>query len=189
MIRGGSHLHSAWPQVMGLGCLLIWGPLLAIYLRNFQWERRSVAWYYATVVWWNGLLLSGVLSFLPGALDAVKFTHVLVAHAHLAMAGFLASLNMLILCNISTSANRVHEVLTSAIGLWCWNAALFLHLAALAVIAVEEIRNPAGFFSGSMKVLYLLRSIPGVMMALTSAWWAVRIFCISDSPRPVAAGL
>jgi cytochrome c oxidase cbb3-type subunit 1 len=161
--------HHDWRQVAGLGTLLLWIPLLASYLRAVQWNKGSRLWLTATLCWWSVLVVSGFLEFFPGILDRAKFTHALVAHAHLAMAGLLTSFNILLLTNIGgvsgSLANRVPFAL--------WHLGLVGHLIALAVVATLET-SPAGWLfqrSSAQETLYVLRLCAGLVMAAASIWW------------------
>ncbi len=66
----------------------------------FGWAPVSRRWLGAAFVWWCLLVLTGWLDFLPGISERVKFTNVLVAHSHLAMAGMVTSLNVALLLNL-----------------------------------------------------------------------------------------
>jgi cytochrome c oxidase cbb3-type subunit 1 len=83
--------HREWQQWLSLGSLTLWIPLMPIYYRGFAWPKESKRWRMATLVWFGILTATGWFSFLPHVLDHLKFTDGLVAHSHLAMAGFVTS--------------------------------------------------------------------------------------------------
>jgi len=186
-LQGGSHSPDDWRQVTGLGTLLVWVPLVSIHLRHYGWQSGSRKWLVATLVWWAILVVSGFMTFLPGVLERLKFTHALVAHAHLAMAGLLTSLNMLILGNLDPSAHTAARVLFNPSTFAVWQASLALHLLALCMIAASEIRAPESVFEGGLSGLYWMRLIAGAMMAAVSLWWTCRVFAPASRPSPVAS--
>ena len=177
--------HRDWRQMTGLGSLLIWAPLLAHHLRRFSWASGSRLWLSATIVWWALLVVSGFSEFLPGILDHLKFTHGLVAHAHLAMGGLLMSYNVLVLLNLSEGGARAPEILSGRLAFIFWQAGLALHLAALACLAGAEIENPGRFFSGGSVWLFWARFIAGAVMAAVSIQWAWRAGMSNEPPETV----
>lgn len=93
--RGGT--HHQWEQILGLALLIPWIWLIPRCWSDFTWPAGSVFWRRAALLWWAVLVALGWLEFLPGVLDRMKFTNGLVAHSHLAMAGFTSSY-VLLLC-------------------------------------------------------------------------------------------
>jgi len=166
--------HADWRQIAALGSLLIWAPVLGRHLGCFVWARGSGLWLSAAIVWWALLVASGFAAFLPGILDHIKFTHGLVAHAHLAMGGLLTSYNVLVLLNLSGASTRTIQILSGRVAFFFWQAALVLHLAALTGIACVEIENPGRFFSGGAGWLFWMRFTAGAVMAGVSVRWAWR---------------
>jgi len=162
--------HGDWRQIAGLGALLAWIPLLGIRLRGFRWEAGSCRWLTATLWWWGLLVLSGFFEFCPGILDRAKFTHALVAHSHLAMAGLLTSFNMLVLSNLGS---RSSQPLVNPAPFALWHFGLAAHLFALAGLAVFEASDPAWLLQSpaAMGSLYLLRLVAGIVMTVASIWW------------------
>ena len=67
-------------------------------------------------------------------LDRIKFTHILVAHSHLAMAGFLTNMNMLVLSNISDPESAAVKSLNHPVPYFAWQGALAFHIACLVGI-------------------------------------------------------
>jgi len=177
--------HRDWRQIAGMGSLMIWTPMLAHHLRCFIWAPASRLWLSATIAWWALLVVSGFSGFLPGILDRLKFTHGLVAHAHLAMGGLLMSYNMLLLVNLSDAGARVSDILASRPAFVFWQAGLTFHMVALMGIAGEEIKNPGRFFSGGAVWLFWMRFIAGAVMAAVSIFWAWRVGVLKEPPENV----
>ena len=163
--------HHDWRQIAGLGTLLAWIPLLSIFLRGVEWNEGSRRWLNATLCWWSLLVATGFLEFCPGILDRAKFTHALVAHAHLAMAGLLTSFNMLLLTNLGPTSGPLAKRAPFAL----WHAGLAGHLTALGALATFEAMDAGWLFQRSSMeaTLYLLRLLAGVVMTVASIWWLV----------------
>ncbi|MDD4932353.1 MAG: hypothetical protein PHO89_02665, partial [Methylacidiphilaceae bacterium] len=79
LLNHGDQANRDWRQIGGLASLLIWIPLLPLYLRSFAWSDRSRLWGISFAGWWTALVLTGFTFFLPGILDSAKFSHLLVA--------------------------------------------------------------------------------------------------------------
>ncbi len=92
---GGTHRDPL--QILAMAFLLPWVWLLPWDWAGFQWPDGSVIWRRASLLWWGLLVVSGFLMYQPGLLDRIKFTQGLVAHSHLAMAGFTTSFCALLL--------------------------------------------------------------------------------------------
>lgn len=166
--RGGSHFTL--PQIVGLGLLLPWIGWISREWRNFEWPERSVFWKRSMLVWWAVLVIAGWLEFLPGVLDRMKFTNGLVAHAHLAMAGFTSSFGLLLLTLLG--GDKVAAALSR--GGWLWNAAVGLHVVVLMLCGWLE----GGSFSWIegqplwREVAFFIRLLCGlVMLAIAMRWW------------------
>jgi len=170
--------HHDLRQIAGLGTLLIWIPLLAIHLRGFQWNAGSRRWLTATLCWWCLLVGTGFLEFCPGILDRTKFTHALVAHAHLAMAGLVTSFNMLLLTNLGPAAGPLAKRGPFAL----WHAGLVGHLVTLALLAGYEASDAGWLFQRSETEagLYIARLCAGAIMAGASVWWLANVTRSSD---------
>ncbi len=175
LARHGNSSHRQWGQVIALGSLLLWVPVLTRYLRRFAWTPPSRLWLQATLWWWAALVSSGFVSFLPGLLDRIKFTHALVAHAHLAMAGLLTSVNMLVLLNLSEPATPVASPLVNWSAFLCWHGGLLLQIIALFCLAKIEIDHPGQLFSGAGGKLYVARLCGGMLMAGASFYWMIAV--------------
>jgi len=167
--------HVDWRQILGLASLLAWAPLGAAYMRAFDWGIESQRWLWAISAWWALLILSGFISFLPGVLDHFKFTHALVAHAHLAMAGFLTSLNLLMLGNLKDHSPGVSQILGRRKPFVIWHGALLLHLIALSGLATAEIESAGRFVIDDASGWALVRLIAGLVMAAVSIHWSMHM--------------
>ena len=86
---GGTH-RDPW-QILPMLLLLPWCWLIPRDWGRFDWPGGSAVWRRAMLGWWAVLVVSGVVMFQDGVLDRLKFTQGLVAHTHLAMAGFTTS--------------------------------------------------------------------------------------------------
>lgn len=166
-IGHGDASHYRPDQIIGLGSLVIWLPLAWWYGRAFQWAPASRPWLAAAFGWWVLLVLSGWFIFLPGVADRVKFTNVLVAHSHLAMAGLVTSLHLALLLNLG-SGRAPH--ITS---FWLWQAGCILHIAALVWLGWQEAAQPTllQIRGGMADLCYGLRLASGGVMLLASVDW------------------
>ena len=97
LLEHGDASHHSAGQIVGLGLLLCWVPMLWAYGRGWRWSPFARPWSIAAGVWWGLLVISGWVTFLPGVSESWKFTHALVGHAHLAMAGLVTSVNFVVL--------------------------------------------------------------------------------------------
>jgi cytochrome c oxidase cbb3-type subunit I len=163
----GHASHHARAQIAALGTLLAWAPLLWVYYRGFAWPVASRRWLAAALGWWVVLLASGWWTFLPGVSERFKFTHVLVAHAHLAMAGVVTSLGGALLAALGRAPGG------GAAAFWTWQLACGAHLVALAALGFGETADAAGFFGGDAWVTPLLaaRLAAGALMFAASVAW------------------
>ena len=174
-ISHGNSSHFDWRQAGALASLIFWVPMLALYWRGFAWTRESRQWLNATLVWWTLLVVTGIIAFLPGILDRFKFTHILVAHSHLAMAGYLTSMNMLVLSNLANPVSPAVKSIVLPVPFLAWQMALVLHLASLIGTGWMESANPELWFTGGMKGLLWARLGAGAVMAGVSFYWAVGV--------------
>jgi cytochrome c oxidase cbb3-type subunit 1 len=147
--RGHASHHSP-AQIAALGTLLAWAPLLGVYYRGFAWPASAWRWLQAAWVWWTLLLASGWLTFWPGVSERFKFTEVLVAHAHLAMAGAVTSLGAALLAALGRAPGG------GAAGFWAWQLGLAVQLAALIGLGIGGTADLGGYFVGSAWVTALL---------------------------------
>jgi cytochrome c oxidase cbb3-type subunit I len=184
---GMGHHDSSnhWPsQFLGLGSLLPWMVAMPTYYQSFDWPRQSCRWRMSLLFWWMLLLASGWFAFLPGVLDHLKFTDGLVAHSHLAMAGFVSSMNLFLLANLLESEA---ECLNTRWAFYAWQGGLAIYIVSMAVAGWIEGGDPAftivpGF---TRDLLYSVRLAGGVLMFAASAHWLVGVtHRLRSRPQP-----
>jgi cytochrome c oxidase cbb3-type subunit 1 len=181
----GDRSHRQAIEIAAVASTLLWVPLLDRHLLRLRWPASSMRWLRAFRAWWGLLVASAVIAFLPGVLDRIKFTNVLVAHAHVAMAGALSSFLVLLL----QAANRdsAFEALAGdRAGFVTWNGGMALMTAALIAVGVLESRAPGTLFRPDALVdaLYGTRAIGGLAMLLASIRWLRAALSIERSPLP-----
>jgi len=164
-VRGGTHF-DAW-EMFAMLYLLPWAWLIPRDWRGFDWPENTAVWRGAMLGWWGVLVISGLAMYAPGVLDHLKFTQGLVAHSHLAMAGFTTSF-----CGLLIS-------LLTGNSLGGWKSVSAWHLAVLCMVAVlsamgwregtsvEWMAVPAGWREAGLT----LRLLCGVVMWGASARW------------------
>jgi cytochrome c oxidase cbb3-type subunit 1 len=119
---GGTHFQ--FHQIGAMALLLPWAWLVPWDWAGFTWPEGTRGWRRGVFGWWGLLVLTGVTMYLPGLLDRIKFTQGLVAHSHLAMAGFTTSFCALVL--VALTGRRLGG--GRAVAAW--------HGAALAMVLV-----------------------------------------------------
>lgn len=176
----GNASHDAPGQIAGLALLLAWVPLAHRFARRYAWPAACTPWLRAASAWWALLVVSGWLTFLPGPSALLKFSHGLVAHAHLAMACWLTAVLHVLLNALGTGGRTAGG--RSAFVLWQAGAAV--HLAALALLAAAESSDPAALFLGDPGVgaLLGLRLLAGVAMLAASALWLRSSWIPNEGP-------
>lgn len=174
---GGHETNRSFAAVFGLALLLGWIPLLGWRLKAFVWNASAQAWLRAGLVWWALLVVSGFLTYLPDLLDRYKFTHLLVAHAHLAMAGVVSCVGWAFLHSLDGASPDRRWVRR------CWNGALAVHLAALVALAWLETEHAGALYSnnGYVRCWLGLRLGAGIVMTGASLVWLADLF------RPASA--
>jgi cytochrome c oxidase cbb3-type subunit 1 len=163
---GGTHF-DVW-QIGAMLCLVPWAWIIPQDWKKFTWPSGTLTWRFAAISWWGILVISGVTMFFPSLLDHLKFTQGLVAHSHLAMAGFTTSFCALLI--VSVTNNKIGGRFTISL----WNAAALGMIGTLAWMGWREgdtyswmISNPAW-----RQVGFVLRTMFGTIMLTTSAvWW------------------
>jgi len=168
-----SFLSSSWIfwTVLTVGLLVVFGP------RHPRTPDEHVPldparlWLAAFAVWGSALVFTAVAMFLPGMLERTKFTDVLVAHAHLAMAGMLTAFDGLLLLLLGSS--RVREALARPLPFLLWQAGAVGLILALA--AAGTIEAAAGGFAAphrsAIGIFYGLRWLGGAAMLAASWLW------------------
>lgn len=170
VISHGHASHHAPSQILALGTLMIWGPLMSLQFRRYHWPVQARRWLRAAAGWWCVLLVSGWLTFLPGVSEQLKFTHALVAHAHLALAGLVTSMGAVILIALGRGPGG------GAMAFWAWQLACVAHVVVLSVLGVLETDHAAEFFTGAKWVdeLLGLRLASGLIMLAASVAWIIK---------------
>jgi cytochrome c oxidase cbb3-type subunit 1 len=168
----GDHSHHEIAQIAGLASLGIWPPLLVRHLRRFDWPGRVRPWLWAFGAWGTALPLTAVPLFLPGVLERVKFTSVLVGHAHLAMAGFVSSFVMLLLV-VLVQQSRLRDAFTARMPFALWQIGLVLLVTSLTLLGLVEQQNPGLLYRSAPAIdaLQAARWLAGALMLGASLAW------------------
>lgn len=166
IIDRGNVSHHAPSQVAALAVLLLWIPLLPLFWERHDWPPAARAWLRGASAWWALLVVGGWISFLPGVSEAQKFTHGLVGHAHLAMAGLVTSVNgaMIVVLSGRPAPRAVFQL---------WQAGCVVYVAAMLALGSLEAGHVAALFrsEGWTQALLGARLAGGVAMAGASAGW------------------
>lgn len=183
----GDVSHHRPGQFLALASLIIWWPLGRWYLATFRWPEATRPWQRALGAWSALLLASGVLATTPGILERWKFTHVMVGHVHLALAGVCTCLCVLILQGLDHTHGldpkhspdhepRISRALGAPRVAALWNAGLAVHVAALTWLGHLEGLDPQILWSGSTAVttLFAVRWLAGATMTVASVVWCLR---------------
>lgn len=162
--RGGTHRDLL--QITAMGLLLPWPWLIARDWLAFAWPERSRVWCAMVFFWWALLVASGFVMFLPGVLDHLKFTNALVAHSHLAMAGFTTSFCALLL---RLTGNRFGSGASASL----WHIGALAMILVLAATGWMEGSRPGWLIgdAGWRFILYGLRALCGLLMLAASIHW------------------
>lgn len=163
--------HTSPGQIVALGTLLAWVPLLALEWRAWIWPAAARCWLGAALGWWGLLVASGWLVFLPGLSEAMKFTHGLVAHAHLALAGVVTSVNALMLATLSRRPTP-----PGVFGLWQLGCAL--QVLVLAALGAVEAERAGDLFRSEpwTQAAFAVRLGGGLLMLAASLRWLRDLF-------------
>ena len=132
---GGTHFD--WWQNVSLLLMPPWAWLLARDWAGFSWLRASRGWRTAMFGWWGLLVVTAYLMYFPWILDRIKFTQGLVAHSHLAMAGFTTSFCALLA--VLLTGRRVGGFVTISI----WQISVALMIITLAAMGWHEGAEPS----------------------------------------------
>jgi cytochrome c oxidase cbb3-type subunit 1 len=166
--RGGT--HHEWQQRAGLALLLPWVYLIPLWWRGFSWPAHSLFWRRSVLCWWAVLVITGWLEFLPGLLDRMKFTNGLVAHSHLAMAGFTSS--YVLLLAVALGGERLaHHLRRQA---WWWHGAVGGYVVLMLWCGWMEGADASWMTEMPMwrELCYISRLLLGTVMAVVSwRWW------------------
>jgi cytochrome c oxidase cbb3-type subunit 1 len=176
-INHGDASHHQLDQIIGVGSLLLWIPVVVGYTRAFAWREGSAPWLRAAFVWWTLLVVTGWLTFLPGISERLKFTNALVAHSHLAMAGLVTSLHAAILFNLPGRWSPPRW------SFWLWQAACALHIGSLLWLGWAEGNDASILYvrGGLADVCYGLRFLAGLAMLAASIAWLRAAWTTNES--------
>lgn len=168
-----AHTHPL--QLVALFSLLPWVYGVPVYLRRFAWSATERRWLRSFLIWAAALLASGLGAFVPGVLEAVKFTNVLVAHAHLAMAGMATSFAALVLAALNRDG-RLAALFDDGAAFALWHGGMIVQVAALTAVGALEASNAAILFRAAPAValLYLVRALAGAAMLTAALRWSGR---------------
>jgi cytochrome c oxidase cbb3-type subunit 1 len=113
------------------------------------------------------LVVTGLLMYQPGVLDRLKFTQGLVAHSHLAMAGFTTSFCALLLVLIT------RRRMGGAASVITWHAAALLMIVTLALMGWMEGANPSWMSAQPLwrETGLVVRAACGGLMFVVSVLW------------------
>lgn len=165
--RHGHESHHSTAQIVALGTLGVWGVWLPVHFRQYSWPASARLWLRGAACWWVLLIASGWLTFLPGISEQLKFSHALVAHAHLALAGVVTSAGAAILATVG------RPPWGGAASFWAWQVGCALHVIVLATLGSLEAAHADAFFTGADWIVGLLalRLLAGAIMFITSIAW------------------
>jgi cytochrome c oxidase cbb3-type subunit 1 len=162
--------HRDWLQIAALGSASLWAVLLPLSGTCFRWTG-SLAWRWACLAWFGILVVSGWISFLPGYLDHIKFTDGLVAHSHLAMAGFTTSFCMHLLSAVVPGG--VAQSLNRRLPFIAWHLATLGYVLLMSAAGLLEGRDPAFTHTSNWprELLYGGRTLCGAVLTAVSLFW------------------
>jgi len=171
---GGTHYD--WWQILGLALLAPWLWLVPYAWESYRWPVGAREWRIWVYIWWAVLIVSGWIDYLPEVLDRVKFTNGQVAHGHLAMAGFVSALGMVLLVCVSDVATHLRG------GVKMWNAAVAGYVSSMALCGWGEGGGHAWMselpeWRGGLLAVRLACGL--VMLAVSLMWWWEEV----DLPR------
>ncbi len=177
----GDRSHRDPLASAAVATLVVWAWLLPRHLGSFAWPAASVRWRRAFYAWGGVLVGSAVVSFLPGVLDAMKFTNVLVAHAHLAMAGMATSFAAMLL--IALAPGAMARALGGRGAFAAWHLGAVVHVVAMTAAGAREIALPGITFraDGWITGLYAARAAGGAAMLGASLVWLTRALARGDA--------
>lgn len=164
---GGTHFD--WWQNFSLLLMPPWAWLLARDWQGFSWPRDSRVWRVAMFGWWGLLVLTGYLMYFPWILDRIKFTQGLVAHSHLAMAGFTTSFCALLV--VFLTGKRVGGMVSVTL----WHLAAVVMIITLATMGWKEGGEPSWMLMnpGWREMGLTMRSVSGALMLSVSTGWLI----------------
>ena len=166
------HEHRHPGQIACLASLVLWLGLLPWYFARQGWSRPCLRWRKAMFFWLGLLIVNGLVSFLPGILDRLKFSDALVAHSHLAMAGFTTSFLIFVLQQILPE--RLSGIFDDGRLFAAWHLATVIYVVAMMTSGLMAAVDPAfTIHPGPLRnVLYFVRLLCGaVLFTVSLSWW------------------
>lgn len=162
---GGTHYDPH--QIFSMLFLLPWVWWLPRDWAGFVWPDGSRVWRAAMFGWWGILVVTSLLMYRVGVLDRIKFTQGLVAHSHLAMAGFTTSFCALLL--VLVTRRRMGGNLSVAV----WHVAALIMIVTLAAMGWSEGANPSWMSAQPLwrELGLVIRTLCGALMLAVSAFW------------------
>lgn len=167
-VMGGTHYDPH--QVFSMLFLLPWVWLLPRDWKRFEWPEGSKVWRWSMFGWWGVLVVTSLAMYQAGVLDRIKFTQALVAHTHLAMAGFTTSFCAL-LCVLVT-----RRAIGGAASVVTWHAAALVMIIILAASGWMEGSHPHWMVETPAwrQLGFMLRAGCGALMLAVSIHWLWR---------------
>jgi cytochrome c oxidase cbb3-type subunit 1 len=187
----GDHSHREPLEQIAVWSLLIWVPLLDRHLRGFDWPVACARWLRAFLGWWGLLVASAATMFLPGLLERVKFTNVLVAHAHGALAGVVTCVDVLLLEAV-LGGTALAGLFSHRRAFALWHGGNLAMIASLVAAGLLEGASPGFLFkpAAMATTLYVVRAAAGTAMLLASLRWLRAAFArtsLVGAAAPVSA--
>lgn len=172
LLDHGDRSHHEVTQILAILSLFIWIPLLIRFFRSFEWDDVTWLWLRSLLTWGALLWTTASITFMPGVLERMKFTNGLVAHAHLAMAGFTTSLIVIVL-SVLTRGTRLEVVFADEDAFRDWHLGLALMIVSLTAVGILESEQRGILFTHDpiVTTLYLIRWIAGFLMTLAAFRW------------------
>ncbi len=168
----GDRSHHEPVQLLALASIFLWWPLLTRYFTRFRWPRSSRPWLVATAAWAALLLVDGFVAFLPGVLERWKFTNAMVAHAHLAMAGFVSSW-LIVILQVLLAGTALRKIFEAPRAFIAWHGGGLAQVVVLTTLGVLEGEDPGLVPRGGWPVIlaYGLRWLAGAWLVTASWHW------------------
>lgn len=168
----GDRSHTTAWQIAAVASVIVWPLPLARHLLARTWPQGSSRWLWTAGTWGGLLALSALWTFLPGHLDAVKFTHLLVGHAHLAMAGFTTAVSALLL-HALIATSPLAPTLAAPRPFWLWQGGTAVQVAALSAIGGFEAADSGALWRPDSRIslLFAFRACGGAAMFLAACLW------------------
>jgi cytochrome c oxidase cbb3-type subunit I len=185
----GDISHHIPSQYLSLASLLLWLPLIPAYYAAFHWAAATRRWRIAMFWWWGALVVSGWVLFLPGVLDRIKFTDVLVGHSLTAVAGFVTAL--LIFIMIQLIGDKDAYIFNRTWSFHAWNLGVLAYVVIISICGCIEVANPAFTIvpGPARNFLYAVRLLTGISMLLGSAEWLIASSSLPALRKPAAVEL